>query len=91
MDALTSILIKAAEENVVSSFQGIKTMQRLSIYADDVALFIRPSETDLSFVRCALHAFGEASGLRVNYGKSSAILIRGSNEDKDRGGCYATM
>lgn len=83
MDVLTSILIKAAEENVVSSFQGIKTMQRLSIYMDDVALFIRPSETDLSFVRCALQACGEASGLRVNYGKSSAILIRGSDKDQN--------
>ncbi|KAE8781679.1 hypothetical protein D1007_45073 [Hordeum vulgare] len=59
-------------------------MQRLSIYANDVALFIRPSAQDMSFVRNALHIFGEASGLKVNYAKSSAILIRGDEQDQLR-------
>ena len=61
-----------------------KRVDTLSIYADDVALFIRPSEGDLSFVRSALHAFGKASGLCVNYQKSSAILIRGNEIDQAR-------
>lgn len=84
MDVLTLMITKATNENVVSSFHGIKAVQRISIYADDVALFIRPSVAGLHFVRCALQAFGEASGLRVNYSKSLAILIRGNDLDKDR-------
>ena len=39
---------------------------------------------DLCFVREALRAFGEASRLRVNYQKSSATMIRGVQDDKDR-------
>ena len=48
------------------------------------SLFIRPMKTDLNFVRCTLQAFGDASGSRVNYRKSSIILIRGSDEEKIR-------
>ena len=84
MDVLTHIFRKGAEEGVLSSFRGITPMQRVSIYADDVALFIRPIEGDLNFVRSALQAFGRASGLSVNYSKSSAILIRGSEQDQSR-------
>ena len=63
---------------------GISITQRLSVYADDVALFVKPSESDLLFVRHALEIFGEASGLRVNYSKSSAILITEDAEDRVR-------
>ncbi|KAE8799243.1 trafficking protein particle complex subunit 5 [Hordeum vulgare] len=38
----------------------------------------------MRFVRNALHIFGEASGLKVNYTKSSAILIRGNEQDQQR-------
>ena len=75
---------KAAREGVLSSFSGIKDTQRLSIFAEDVALFIRPSVPDLACVREALNIFGLASGLRINYRKTSAILIRGDPEDKER-------
>lgn len=82
MEALRAITIAATDEGVLSSFNGISAKQRLSIYADDVALFVRPTVQDLDFVRCALQVFGEASGLRVNYRKSSAILIHGNEEDR---------
>ena len=49
-----------------------------------MAFFVRPSTQDLEFVRCALEIFGEASGLRVNYSKSSAILITNDAEDRAR-------
>lgn len=47
MDALTSLVCKASEAGVISSFRGISPTQRLSIYADDVAWFIRPSTPEL--------------------------------------------
>lgn len=61
---------------------GLHFTQRLSISADNVVLFIRPVVMDLAFVREALRMFGEASGLRVNYAKSEAILIRAAEEDE---------
>ena len=84
MEALTALINKATDVGVLSSYNGISALQRLSIYADDVALFVKPSRQDLSVVHEILDVFGEASGLKVNYHKSSAILIRGDQEDKER-------
>ena len=84
MEALSSLFTKGAEVGAVSSFPGISATQRLSIYADVVALFIRPTNLDLSFVRMALDCFGAASGLVVNYNKSMAIMIKGNEEDQHR-------
>jgi hypothetical protein len=50
------------DEGVLGSFQGISAWQRLSIYADDVAFFARPTRPDLWFVREVLEVFWEASG-----------------------------
>lgn len=91
MDALTTLVCRAEEEGVLSSFRGISSMQRLSIYADDVALFIKPSEQDLLCVREMLHVFGVASGLRINYAKPAAIPIRGSDEERQEGFGYPTV
>lgn len=85
MDVLLRIMVKAADLGVVvSSFTGFTAVQSVSIYADDVALFVRPTEVDLRFVTMALKAFGDASGLRVNYHKSSVVLIHGDELDKNR-------
>ena len=59
-------------------------MQRLSIYADDLIMFIKPSEQDLLCVREVLHVFGVASGLRINHAKSAALPIVGSDEERHR-------
>lgn len=77
MDALSRIMITASAGGVLRPFIGIAPMQRLSIYADDVSLFVRPSGHDLRFVHEMLHGFGAASRLPVNYTKSSTIIIRG--------------
>lgn len=84
MDSLSAVLSKAIAEGVISSFTGISAAQRLSVYADDVALFIKPSVQDLEFVRDTFAIFGEATGLRINYSKSSAVLIRGNDQGQQR-------
>jgi exonuclease III len=84
MDALSALICKAEERGVLSSFRGISSMQRLSIYADDVALFIKPCEQDLHCVKELFHVFGMASGLRINFAKSAAIPIGGLEEDRLR-------
>ena len=84
MDVLSRIMIKAESYGVSSSFTGIAAHQSVSIYADDVALFVKPRVLDLTFVRSVLHTFGAASGLWVNYQKSLAIMIHRNNSDRDR-------
>lgn len=83
MDILTAIVVKAHELQVLSRMNGCCPMQRLSLYVDDVVLFIKPSVTDIFFVKEVLQMFGKASGLKVNYGMSSAILIRADEGDED--------
>jgi hypothetical protein len=53
----------------------------VSIYVDDVAIFIRLQVQDLIVIREVLQLFGEASGLRVNYNKTSVVVIRGEAID----------
>lgn len=48
-----------------------------------LVLFIKPNVADLNFVKEVLIIFGVASGLKVNYAKSFAILIRGEDGDED--------
>ncbi|WVZ52423.1 hypothetical protein U9M48_003478, partial [Paspalum notatum var. saurae] len=47
----------------------------ISIYADDVILFLRPNQVDLSLISRLLEVFGHACGLRTNFGKSSIFPI----------------
>ena len=82
MDVLTTIISKAPEARVLSTINGCSPMQRLSLYADDVVLFIKPTWQDLTFVKEILAIFGVASGLKVNYAKSAAIMIRAESEDE---------
>ena len=60
MDVLMSLVIKAQEWNVVSKMPGCTPMQRLSLYADDVIIFIRPWRSDMWFVKEVLSMFDEA-------------------------------
>jgi hypothetical protein len=48
----------------------------ISLYADDVILFCHPLQEEIEAVKATLDLFGRASGLSVNYGKSTATLIR---------------
>jgi hypothetical protein len=62
---------------MLSGIRGCTPKQRISIYADDVALFIKPNVQDIVTVRQVLNMFGMSSGLQVNFSKSSAVVIRG--------------
>jgi len=72
MDILNSLFIKAVSEGLLLPLHS--TGQRLSLYADDVALFIRPEKTDLQLTKSMLQVFGEvSSGLQTNLQKSCVI------------------
>jgi hypothetical protein len=57
-------------------------VQRLSIFADDVVVFVKPTVRDLVTVRELLKIFGDASGLRVNYNKTAMTMIRGAELER---------
>lgn len=49
---------------------------RLTLYADDVVLFLRPDLGELALVKEILRVFGEASRLVTNIGKSPITPIQ---------------
>jgi hypothetical protein len=74
MDVLNSLFTKSESEGLLRPLHS--TGQHLSLYADDVALFIRPEADDLQLTKDLLQIFGEASGLQTNLQKSCVIPIQ---------------
>ena len=60
MDVLNSLFTKAEELGLLQPFTRGNNGQRISLYADDVALFIRPVEDELILTMQILEVFGEA-------------------------------
>ena len=54
----------------------------ISIYADDVVTFLRPSVYDIDIILDMLHLFERASGLKTNMEKSSVMSIQCQEEDR---------
>ena len=61
------------------SIRGLS--QRLSIFADNIMVFLKPEEVELRACAMILEMFGMASGLRVNLSKSAAVPIHCSLEE----------
>jgi hypothetical protein len=72
MEPLPRIFALATEEGILSPLAG---SIRCSLYADDVALFIKPTAGEVAVTKAILKVFGEVSGLVVNLTKSQAIPI----------------
>lgn len=76
MDVLSGLVAKADELGLLQLLAPRHIGHRLSIYADDVVMFISPSSSDLELTRVMLQKFGTASGLHANLGKSSIVPIQ---------------
>jgi hypothetical protein len=83
MDVLSGLFRAAERTGGLVSLHTIGLKHRVSLYADDVVIFARPDEVELQVVRRILDLFGGASGLRVNFGKSSMVPIQCSEEAVD--------
>jgi hypothetical protein len=84
MEILTKVVTSAAQEGIFQNLASISPIQRVSVYADDAVLFFKPTSSELQAVKQLLHIFGEASGLHVNYRKTTATLIRGGDPEEHR-------
>jgi hypothetical protein len=57
MDVLNSLVLKASEQNLLQPLMGgarRQRGQRISLYADDVVLFLQPQPAELSLVKVIL-------------------------------------
>ena len=66
MDVLGHMITKATNEGLLLPLSTRALQHRISIYADDVALFLHPEAGDISTIMDILNLFGEASGLKTN-------------------------
>jgi exonuclease III len=76
MDPLQKLLECATEDGHLSRLRGRTTQLRVSMYADDTAIFIKPTRADVLSLTRLLELFGNASGLTTNFQKSTILPIR---------------
>jgi hypothetical protein len=81
MDVLGYLLSKAEEDGLLQELSSRHRYNRISLYADDVAIFLHPSSSDIAATLEILGLFGAASGLHKNNQKSSVFPIQCSEED----------
>jgi hypothetical protein len=77
------LIVMATEHGLLSTIGNCMLVQRLSIYANDVVLFIKPKLQDLLAARELLRLFGTTSGLQINYRETSATVIRGGPQEEE--------
>jgi hypothetical protein len=81
MEVMTALIERAVRDQLLSNLASISPLQRISIFADDVVCFFRPERAELEAIKQILHIFGAALGLKANYCKTTATVIRGSEEE----------
>jgi hypothetical protein len=61
MDVLGYMFKKASEEDILQPLARRALQHRLSLYADDVVIFLRPSAANIGVTLDILRLFGHAS------------------------------
>jgi hypothetical protein len=75
IEPLHRLLEIATNEGILSKIKGRHCTFRTSLYADDVALFLNPTQQDIAGLTEILSTFGRATGLITNLAKSSISTI----------------
>jgi hypothetical protein len=76
IDPLVKLLECATQEGLLTPLRGHHAQLRISLYADDAAIFLDPTSQDDTNLRSLLELFGTTSGLSTNLEKSSFVPIR---------------
>lgn len=66
----------ALREGLLSLINNRFATLRISLYADDAAIFVNPVREEIQIVANILELFGSVSGLVTNRSKSAAFPIR---------------
>lgn len=83
MEPLQQLIQKADEAGIFSPLLQGRRRFRSSLYADDVAIFIKPDQLELQALKKILNAFGNCSGLHVNLQKTEIYPISCDNVNLD--------
>lgn len=83
MEAITALIKRADELQLFTPLGPGLIKQRASLYADDMAIFLKPEERDLELMRSLLDLFAASTGLRTNVDKCQFSPIRCAEEDLD--------
>lgn len=76
MEPLHRLFQKAQQDGLLHRLSPGGDNFRASLYADDAAVFIRPTEQDLRVTSMLLQLFGDASGLITNLSKTEFYPIQ---------------
>jgi hypothetical protein len=69
------------DEELLEPLGAVQSVQRVSLYADDLVLFVAPIDQDLRVLKSTLQIFGLASGLFANLDKSIATPMHCTDEE----------
>ena len=75
MEVLNHLFGWLDDQGFLTPLRIIGLPSRISLYADEVVMFVVPKAQDMLVVKAALLMFGEASGLFSNLDKSVATPI----------------
>lgn len=81
MEVLGGLVRWAESQSFFSSLGCPAVHSRISLYADDVIMFIVPRPGDLVAIKSIVRIFGDASGLYANLDKCVATPIECSEEE----------
>lgn len=81
MDILGLLFARAEDAGLLQPLSPSQRLHRVSMYADDVALFLHPVADDILAALEILHLFGASSGLQNNESKSNVYPIQCSVDD----------
>jgi len=76
MEPLQLMLNKATEQGKLTPICNRKAKLRISLFADDAAIFLNPVREEVQMVRNILDAFAVVSGLTTNTSKSAAYPVK---------------
>jgi hypothetical protein len=83
IDLLTQILEIATRRGILHKPRGRGAILRMSLYADDVAIFVAPVKQDIQNLALILQGFGVVTALCTNFLKSSMVPILCRNINLD--------
>jgi hypothetical protein len=81
MDVLNSLILKDSEQGLLQPILRQGVGQRVSLYVDDVMLFLQPRMEEFLLIKEILQVFGATSGLVTNVRKCSVTPIQCKEED----------
>jgi hypothetical protein len=76
MEALNALVQCAEDRLLLTPLQTSAIRYRISLYADDLVVFVVPTNLDITMLQTILQIFAAATGLRTNLSKCQFTPIR---------------